>query len=232
MLDTLADWWGLQRHCGGTGGLGSVSRLSSPIPGPRGSRGHTCRTLPRARSVGASRRCARSRVNSDRAVDCPCSRLIRPQGPRPRTAAWRACPRRPHAVGCCWCLSPFWTARGTDGRLQRLEDSCEDHPAGKYVPNARSHKRTATPVPLANNVDVHLAARFCTAAPFGEWQTHCPHKFSAYMAGPYGAVAENSVGTGRDTSCRNPTFLRPQEVHSQTCCRRQHPQLSSAAQYW
>ena len=29
------------------GGRGSVSRLSSPIPGPRGSRGHTCRTLPR-----------------------------------------------------------------------------------------------------------------------------------------------------------------------------------------
>ena len=34
---------------------GACSRLSSPIPGPRGSRGHTCRTLPRACSVSASR---------------------------------------------------------------------------------------------------------------------------------------------------------------------------------
>ena len=34
---------------------GACSRLSSPIPGPRGSRGHTCRTLPRAGSVSASR---------------------------------------------------------------------------------------------------------------------------------------------------------------------------------
>ena len=41
------------------------------------------------------------------------------------------------------------------------------------------------PVPLANNVDVPLAARFCTVAPFGQWvQTHCPYKFSACMAGP------------------------------------------------
>ena len=37
------------------------------------------------------------------------------------------------------------TARGTASRLQRLEDSSEDHPAGKYVPNSRSRKRAATP---------------------------------------------------------------------------------------
>ena len=52
----------------------ACSRLSSPSPGPRGSRGHTCRTLPRASSVGASRdgldrKGAHGRVNSDRAVD-------------------------------------------------------------------------------------------------------------------------------------------------------------------
>ena len=31
MLDTLADWWGLQRHCGGTGGRGlSAPQLTYP----------------------------------------------------------------------------------------------------------------------------------------------------------------------------------------------------------
>ena len=39
----------------GAQAAGACSRLSSPIPGPRGSRGHTCRTLPRAGSVSASR---------------------------------------------------------------------------------------------------------------------------------------------------------------------------------
>ena len=130
MLDTLADWWGLQRHCGG--------------------RGHTSRTLPRAGSVSASRNgldrsCAHGRVNSGRAVDRPCSRLIRLQGPHPRTTAWRACLRRSHALGCCWWNSHTWTARGAAGRFRRLEDSGEDHPAGKCVPNSRSRKRAATP---------------------------------------------------------------------------------------
>ena len=31
----------------GAQGTGSCSRLSPPVPGPRGSRGHTCRTPPR-----------------------------------------------------------------------------------------------------------------------------------------------------------------------------------------
>ena len=36
-------------------------------------------------------------------------------------------------------------ASSTAGRLLHLEDSGEDHPAGKYVRTARSHKRAATP---------------------------------------------------------------------------------------
>ena len=120
----------------GVQGAGECSRLSSPIPGPRGSRGHTCRTLPRAGSVSASRSgfdgsFAHGRVNSDRAVDCPCSRLIRPQGPHPRTAAWRACPRKSHAVGCCWLTDTQWTASSMAGRFRRLGCSVKVTLAGK-----------------------------------------------------------------------------------------------------
>ena len=35
----------------GVQGTGACSRLSPPVPGPRGGRGHTCRTPPRACSV-------------------------------------------------------------------------------------------------------------------------------------------------------------------------------------
>ena len=133
----------------------SLSRLSPPVPGPLGGRGHTCRTPPRACShlhgpaplapvVTVDRSCAHGRVHSDRAVDRPCSRLIRPQGPHPRTAAWRACPRKSHAVGFSWWYAHVWTARGTACRFRRPEDSGKDHPAGKYVANARSRKRAAT----------------------------------------------------------------------------------------
>ena len=38
-------------HRGGTGDRGSLSRLSPPVPGPRGSRGHSFDTPPRACSV-------------------------------------------------------------------------------------------------------------------------------------------------------------------------------------
>ena len=53
LLDSLADWWGLQRHCGCIGGRGLFAPQHT-IPGPRGRRGHTCRTLPRADSVSQS----------------------------------------------------------------------------------------------------------------------------------------------------------------------------------
>ena len=92
MLDTLADWWGLQRHYGGIGGLRSVSRLSSPIPGPCGSWGHTCRGSTARETAHAVR-------------------LIRPQGLRPRVAAWRACSPRSHAVGCCWSSDTQWGSK-------------------------------------------------------------------------------------------------------------------------
>ena len=63
--------------------------------------------------------------------------------------------------------------KGTAGRFRRLEDSGEDPPARKYVPNASSPSGWPHPVPLANDADVLLAARFCTVAPFGPWvQTH------------------------------------------------------------
>ena len=106
---------------------------------------HSHGPAPLAPVVAGDRRCAHGRVNSDRAVDRPCSRLIRPQGPHPRTAAWRACPLRSHAVGCCWFPDTQWTASSTAGRLRRLEDSGEDPPAGKYVPNARSPSGWPTP---------------------------------------------------------------------------------------
>ena len=136
---------------------------------------HSHGPAPLAPVVAGDRRCAHGRVNSDRAVGRPCSRLIRPQGPHPRTASWRACPRKSHAAGCCWLTDTQWTASSKAGRFRRLEDSGEDPPAGKYVPNASSPSGRPHPVPLANNVDVPLAARFCTVAPFGQWvQTHCP----------------------------------------------------------
>ena len=109
------------------------------------SRGHTCRTL---RGTGSVSNATSLSVSA---------RLA----------------RNPQSAG--WSRHPGWTARGTAGRFRRLEDSGEDHPAGKYVPNARSPSGRPHPVPLANNVDVPLAARFCTVAPFGQWvQTHCP----------------------------------------------------------
>ena len=80
------------------------------------------RTLPRAGSVSASRiadrKGAHGRANSDRAVDRPCSRLIRPQGPHPRTAACRACFRKSHAVGCCW-----WHKHNMDSGAMRIRAS-------------------------------------------------------------------------------------------------------------
>ena len=51
----------------GAQGTGACSRLTRPVPGPRGGRGHTCRTPPRACSVSnatslsVSARLARSR---------------------------------------------------------------------------------------------------------------------------------------------------------------------------
>ena len=104
---------------------------------------HSHGPAPLAPVVAADRKGAHGRVNSNRAVDCPCSKLIGPQGPHPRTAAWRTSLRKSHAVGCCWLTDTQWTASSTAGRFWRLEDSGEDHPAGKYFPNVRQSKRAA-----------------------------------------------------------------------------------------
>ena len=108
---------------------------------------------------------AHNRV-SDRAVDRPCSRLIRPQGPHPRTAAWRASLRRSHAAGCCW-FSDTQAAR--PARSRRLGGSVKATLAGKYVPNARQSKRAAHTPPNGQTVcccAVHMRAG--TLA-FGLW---------------------------------------------------------------
>ena len=166
---------------------GSVSRLSSPIPGPRESRVHTCRTLPRAGSVSASRNgldrsCAHGRVHSDRAVDRPCSRLVRPQetaSPHGGLARLSSQVSRHRALLVAFSLLDSKRYGSGGLRIRRW-----------IRPGSASRTRGHTsgrphPVPLANNVDVPLAAHFCTVAPFGQWeQTHCPYKFLAYMAGP------------------------------------------------
>ena len=165
---------------GTKGHVGRVVGTATPLrghrrPGPVRASAHLSQvlvgaggTLPRASSVSASR-------------------IVQPQGrarsdkirPRSRPSVFEADqtsgPRKSHAVGCCWWHKHTWTARGTAGRLRRLGGSGEDHPAGKYVPNARSPSGLPHPVPLANSVDAPLAARFCTVAPFRQWvQTHCP----------------------------------------------------------
>ena len=128
---------------------------------------HSHGPAPLAPVVAADRKGAHGRVNSDRAVDCPCSRLIRPQGPHPRTAAWRACPRKSHAVGCCWFSDTQWTASSRAGRFRCLEDSGEDPPAGKYVPNARSPSGRPHPVPLARLCAAVLSTNVLTLRHLG-----------------------------------------------------------------
>ena len=128
---------------------------------------HSHGPAPLAPVVAGDRRCAHGRVKSDRAVDRPCSRLIRPQGPHPRTAAWRACPLRSHAVGCCWFSDTEWTASSTAGRFRRFEDSGEDHPAGKYVPNSRSPSGRPHPVPLARLCAAELSTNVLTLRHLG-----------------------------------------------------------------
>ena len=146
---------------------------------------HSHGPAPLAPAVTAYRSCAHGRVNSDRAADCPCSRLIRPQGPRPRVAAWRACPHMSRTVGCCWWHYSLVDSKRYGRRLRRLEDSSEDHPPEMYVPNARSHKRAATPRSSGQTVCCCTIHQRADPALFGLWvQTHSPSKFLASMDGP------------------------------------------------
>ena len=114
----LADWWGLQRHCGGIGGRGLFGPQLT-----RGSRGHTCRTLPRAGSVSASRigvdrKGAHGRVYSDRAVD-----HSRCEADQTSGIALARLSSQVRAVGWCWFSDAQWAASSTAGRLRRPE--CE-----------------------------------------------------------------------------------------------------------
>ena len=83
----LTDWSGLQRHCGGMGGQAAFrasAHLSRVLVGAGVPPAvHSHETAPSAPVVTADRSVAHGRVNSDRAVDRPCSRRIRPQGPHP-----------------------------------------------------------------------------------------------------------------------------------------------------
>ena len=134
MLDTLADWWGLQRHCGSIGGRGLFAPQLT-YPGSSREQGsrlpHSHGPAPLA-PVVADREGAHGRVNSDHAVDRPCSRLIRPQGPHPRTTAWRSCPRRSHAV--LLVSDTQWTASSTAGRFWLLGGSVKGHPGRETRP--------------------------------------------------------------------------------------------------
>ena len=123
---------------------------------------HSHGPAPSAPVVTGDRSFAHGRIISDRPVNRPCSRLIRPQRLHPRTAAWRACPRKSHAVGCSWWYTRIWTARGTAGRLRRLEGSARITLLAS-TSRTRGHASTRPhSVPLANT-------------PFGQWvQTHCP----------------------------------------------------------
>ena len=118
---------------------------------------HSHGPAPLAAVVVGDRRCAHGRVNSDRAVHRPCSRLIRPQGPQPRTAVWRACPHKSHAVGCCWF----------SGRFRRLGGSVKATEAGKYVPNSRSQSGRPHPVPLARLCAAVLSTNVLTLRHLG-----------------------------------------------------------------
>ena len=94
---------------GSTEDRGNLSRLSPPVPGARGGRGHTCRPPPRACSVGNTT--------------------------SPSASATLA--REPQSAG--WLRHSGWTAKGAAGRFLRLKDSGEDHLTGKHVPNAGGH---------------------------------------------------------------------------------------------
>ena len=57
------------------------------------------------------------------------------------------------------------------------------------------------PVPLANNVNVPLPARFCTVAPFGQWvQTPLPVKVLGLHG--WSLTRDHHVGMGADHSVR------------------------------
>ena len=146
---------------------------------------HSHAPAPSAPAVTACRCGAHGRVNSDRS------------GPSMLEADWTLkdrVPARQPGVRVLAGLTP-WSAVGVFLPFGQQEV----RPVGSGAlriraritrPGSTSRTRDHAsgrphPVPLASNVDVPLAARFCTVAPFGQWvQTPCPYTFSACMAGP------------------------------------------------
>ena len=147
---------------------------------------HSHGPAPLASVVAGDHRCAHGRVNSDRAVGRPCSRLIRPQGPHPRTAAWRACLRRSHAVGCCWLFrhavdskqhgrsapAPWWFGQGHPGREVRpereaVQEGGHTPPTGQTVCCCTVHKRA--------DLALHLDSGCRPTARKSSWRTWLAH---------------------------------------------------------
>ena len=87
---------------------------------------------PSAPVEAADRSCAHGRVNSDRAADRPCSRLI-----RPGTAS-------PHGSLACWFSDTQWAASSTAIRANITRPGCTSCMRGHA--SGRPHS-----VPLANN---------------------------------------------------------------------------------
>ena len=157
---------------------------------------HSHGPAPLAPVVAGDRRCAHDRANFDRAVDGPCSRLIRPQGPQPRTAAWRASLRGYHAVGGQQAARPV----GPGALVVR---SRPKRP-GSTSRTRGSPRGRPTPLPPGQSMcccTVHIRA---DTFPFGEWvQTQLPVN-AVWCVGGWpvtsdqhaGACAACSVGSG------------------------------------
>ena len=171
--------------------MGTVTPLRHRRPGPVRASAHLSPVLvgagvtsvvhshgpaPFAPVAAADCKGAHDRV-SDRAVDRPCSRLIRPQGPHPRTAAWRASLRRSHAAGCCW-FSDTQAARPV-GPGALVVRSRPPWP-GSTSRTRGSPRGRPTPLPTAR-----LCAAVLSTCVLARWHLGCgcrPH--SPYMKSP------------------------------------------------
>ena len=117
--------------------LRSQHTRGSPRHVPLGS---CCAIIVSPFTSWSDREGAHSPVGSTALWTAHAVRLIRPQGSRPRVAAWSP---RSHAAGCCWPSDTQWAASSTAGRLRHLEDSGTG--PGSTTRSARSHKRAVTP---------------------------------------------------------------------------------------
>ena len=203
-----------QAHAGHFGGLVGTATPLRGIdgPGPVRASAHLSQVLvgagvtpvvhshgpaPLAPVVADDLKGAHGRVNSDRAVDCSrceadqTSGTASPRGslaclssqvPRRRALLVSYGQQEVRLVGSgALRIRARITRPGSTSRTR-------DHASG------RPH-----PVPLANNVDVPLAARFCAVAPFGQRvQTHYPYKVLGIHGWPL--TRDHHAGMGADHS--------------------------------